>query len=222
MSARLDRAAVLAAVEDTGVVAVIRLQDAGAVRDVAEALGAGGVRAIEVTMTVPGAVDLITQLVKSLPAKSVVGAGTVMDVETARRVIDAGASFVVSPIFRPDVVEMCIAAKVVVMPGCFSPTEIHAAWAAGADIIKVFPATALGATYFKDLRGPMPQLRLMPTGGVTLENAGAWIRAGAVALGVGTSLVDPKLVASRAFDTVTARARAFVDAVHGARSGGVA
>jgi 2-dehydro-3-deoxyphosphogluconate aldolase/(4S)-4-hydroxy-2-oxoglutarate aldolase len=219
MSTRIDRAAVLTTVEETGVVAVIRLQDAGAVRAVADALGAGGVRAIEVTMTVPGAVELIAQLVKTLPSTSVVGAGTVMDVDTAHRVMDAGAAFVVSPIFRPDVVAACSAAAVAVMPGCFSPSEIHAAWSAGADIVKVFPATALGATYFKDLRGPMPQLKLMPTGGVSLENAASWIRAGAVALGVGTSLVDPKLVASRSFDVLTTRARAFVDAVAAARSG---
>lgn len=222
MNVRHDRASVLAAVQDTGVVAVIRLPDAGAIRDVAHALAAGGVRAIEVTMTVPGAVPMIAQLATTLPEDCLVGAGTVMNVETARNVIDAGASFVVSPIFRPDVIEACQFAQVAVMPGCFSPTEIHAAWAAGADIIKVFPATALGATYFKDLRGPMPELRLMPTGGVTLENAGSWIRAGAVALGVGTALVDQRTVADRAFDVLTTRARAFVDAVQAARSGGAA
>jgi 2-dehydro-3-deoxyphosphogluconate aldolase/(4S)-4-hydroxy-2-oxoglutarate aldolase len=222
VSTRSDRAAVLSVIEATGVVAVIRLRDAGAIRDVADALSAGGVRALEVTMTVPGAVAIIEQLSLTVPSSVVVGAGTVMDVETARRVMNAGASFVVSPVFRPEVVAVCRGAGVAVMPGCFSPTEIHAAWEAGADIIKVFPATALGATYFKDLRGPMPQLRLMPTGGVSLENAGVWIRAGAVALGVGTALVDPALVASRAFDTLTARAQAFVDAVHAARSGAAA
>jgi 2-dehydro-3-deoxyphosphogluconate aldolase / (4S)-4-hydroxy-2-oxoglutarate aldolase len=143
-----------------------------------------------------------------------------MNAETATRVIDAGASFVVSPIFDRPTVDRCKASGVPVMPGCFSPTEIYAAWSAGADVIKVFPATALGATYFKDLRGPMPELRLMPTGGVSVDNAGAWIRAGAIALGVGSALVDPAMVARRDFDALTSRARAFVDAVSGARTGG--
>ena len=222
MSSRHDRSKVLGAIEGPGVVAVIRLADAGAIREVVEALFEGGVRAIEVTMTVPGAVEIIERLVAGLPEGSVVGAGTVMDVATAQRVIGAGASFVVSPIFRPEVVSACRHADVVVMPGCFSPTEIYAASDAGADIIKVFPATALGATYFKDLRGPMPRLKLMPTGGVTVENAGSWIRAGAVALGVGTALVDAASVSTRVFDVLTARARAFVDAVRAARVGGLA
>jgi 2-dehydro-3-deoxyphosphogluconate aldolase/(4S)-4-hydroxy-2-oxoglutarate aldolase len=191
-------------------------------REVADALAIGGVHALEVTMTVPGAVGLIAELVRSLPAHIVVGAGTVMEAETAARVIDAGASFVVSPIFDRPTVAHCKAAGVPVMPGCFSPTEIYTAWCAGADVIKVFPATALGATYFKDLRGPMPELRLMPTGGVSVENAGAWIRAGAIALGVGSALVDPAMVARRDFDALTSRARAFVDAVVDARSGGQA
>lgn len=215
-------ATTLSTIERTGVVAVIRLKDAGALREVADALAIGGVHALEVTMTVPGAVGLIAELVKSLPSHIVVGAGTVMDAETATKVIDAGASFVVSPIFDRPTVDRCKAAGVPVMPGCFSPTEIYTAWSAGADVIKVFPATALGATYFKDLRGPMPELRLMPTGGVSVENAGAWIRAGAVALGVGSALVDPAVVARRDFDTLTHRARAFVDAVWAARNGGQA
>ena len=116
----------------------------------------------------------------------IVGAGTVLDAETARQVILAGARFVVSPVFRPDVIEIGHRHDVAVMPGCFTPTEILTAWDAGADVVKVFPATALGPGYFKDIRGPLPQLRLMPTGGVTRENAGEWIAAGAVAIGVGT------------------------------------
>ena len=220
MTTRHDRGFVLSTVEDTGVVAVIRLQDKAAIREVAQALTAGGVRAIEVTMTVPDAVDTIGHLSATLPDECIVGAGTVMDSETAHRVMDAGAAFVVSPVFRPDIVSACRKGGVAVMPGCFSPTEIHAAWDAGADIVKVFPAGVLGATSFSDLRGPMPGLRLMSTGGVTLENAGTRIRAGAVALGVGTALVDAKSVSDRAYDVLTTRARAFVDAVQIARGGG--
>lgn len=217
MSTTANRAATLKLIEDTGVVAVIRLDDANQLRDVADALMAGGVRALEVTMTVPRAVELIEQLARSLPGDFAVGAGTVIDADTARRVITAGARFVVGPVFRPAVIDECRRHDVPVMPGCFSPTEILTAWEAGADIIKVFPATALGPTYFKDIHGPLPQIRLMPTGGVTKENAGDWIKAGAVAIGVGTALVDKAAVAARRFDAIAQNARHFIAAVQRAR-----
>lgn len=219
MSARADRGATLRLIEDTGVVAVIRLESPDVLRDVCDALAAGGVRALEVTMTVPRAVSLIEQLSSSLPADFAVGAGTVLDAETARQVILAGARFVVGPVFRPAVIDMAHRYDIPVMPGCFSPTEILAAWEAGADIVKVFPATALGPGFFKDIRGPMPQLRLMPTGGVTRDNAGDWIKAGAVAIGVGTALVDKAAVKARRFDAIAANARHFVTAVQQARAG---
>jgi 2-dehydro-3-deoxyphosphogluconate aldolase/(4S)-4-hydroxy-2-oxoglutarate aldolase len=184
------RQAITAALEDAGVVAVIRVQQAERLRAVIDALGEGGVRALEVTMTVPGAVELIHALSSTLPGGFLLGAGTVLDPETAARVIDAGAAFVVSPILRPAIIETCHRQGVAALPGCFSPTEIMTAWESGADIVKVFPATALGPAFFKDVRGPLPQVKLMPTGGVTLENAGDWIRAGAVAVGVGTALLD--------------------------------
>jgi 2-dehydro-3-deoxyphosphogluconate aldolase / (4S)-4-hydroxy-2-oxoglutarate aldolase len=169
-------------------------------------------------MTVPNAIELIEEMAAALPADVLVGAGTVTDAETARRVIGAGARFVVGPVFRPDVIDVCHRSDTAVMPGCFSPTEILNAWEAGADIVKVFPATVLGPAFFKDLRGPLPAVKLMPTGGVTRDNAGAWIRAGAVAIGVGTALVDPAAVAARRFDELTANARHFVDAVQHARA----
>ena len=211
------RADVVRAIEATGVVAVIRLHDANAGHDVAHALADGGVTAIEVTMTVPGAVDLIEQLAATLPAPVIIGAGTVLDAETARQVILAGARFVVGPVFRPGVIELCHRYDVPAMPGCFTPTEILGAWEAGADIVKVFPATALGPSFFKDLRGPLPQVKLMPTGGVTRDNAGDWIRSGACAIGVGTALVDGAAVAARRFADLTANARHFVAAVARAR-----
>lgn len=148
----------------------------------------------------------------------IVGAGTVLDAETARQVILAGARFVVGPVLRPEVIELGHRYDVAVMPGCFTPTEILTAWEAGADVVKVFPATALGPGFFKDVRGPLPQVRLMPTGGVTRENAGAWIAAGAVAIGVGTALVDPKAVSAGRFDLLSANARHFIDAVRVARA----
>jgi 2-dehydro-3-deoxyphosphogluconate aldolase/(4S)-4-hydroxy-2-oxoglutarate aldolase len=212
------RAEVVRVIEACGVVAVIRMQEASKLRAVVDALGAGGVRALEVTMTVPGAIGLIEEIAPTLPREFLLGAGTVLDAETARLTILAGARFVVGPVFRPDVIATCHRYDVAAMPGCFTPTEILAAWECGADIVKVFPATALGPGFFKDVRGPLPQVRLMPTGGVSLENAGEWIKAGAVAIGVGTALVDGKAVAAGDYTSITRRAEAFVQAVAAVRT----
>jgi len=213
----MARGDVVRRMEATGVVAVVRLTDPAVGEDVARALIAGGVDAIEITMTVPRAAELIETLVEALP-NALIGAGTVTTPETARTVIDAGAKFVVSPVYRPRLVEACHERGVASMPGCFSPTEILAAWDQGADLIKIFPATSLGPSFIKDLRGPFPSIKVMPTGGVSRDNAADWIRAGAAAIGVGSALVDPKAVEARRFDDIMARARAFVDAVRGARS----
>jgi len=211
------RAAVARDLEQAGVIAVIRLEHASELRPVADALLEGGIRALEVTMTVPGAVELIEGLAAALPSSAIVGAGTVLDAPTARQVIDAGARFVVSPVFRPLLTGLCHERGVPAMPGCFTPTEILDAWERGADLVKVFPATSLGPGFIKDIRGPLPQLRLIPTGGVTRDNAGDWIRAGAVAIGVGSALVDRKAVAARRFDRIRDAARGFVEAVRAAR-----
>jgi 2-dehydro-3-deoxyphosphogluconate aldolase/(4S)-4-hydroxy-2-oxoglutarate aldolase len=213
-----SRAAVTAQIEALGIVAVIRLKDPGKLRAVVDAIADGGVRALEVTMTVPGAVDLIRALAPSLPDGFLLGAGTVTDAATAHAVIDAGARFVVGPVFRPDVIAACHERDVPAMPGCFSPTEILAAHECGADIIKVFPATMLGPQYLKDVRAPLPQVKLMPTGGVTLDNAGDWIRAGAVAVGLGSALLDPKAIESSRFDIIAANARRVVANVAAARA----
>jgi 2-dehydro-3-deoxyphosphogluconate aldolase / (4S)-4-hydroxy-2-oxoglutarate aldolase len=208
----------------SGVVAVVRLEDGSRLREVARALGDGGVRAIEITMTMPRAVALVESLAAELPSNVVLGAGTVLDAATARDVIRAGACFVVSPVFKREVVDACGDADCAVIPGALTPTEILQAWEAGGDIVKVFPSTSLGPTYFKDLRGPLPHVRVMPTGGVTRENAGAWIRAGAVAIGAGSALVDPAVVRAGRFDVIRENARAFVAAVASARgqiAGGV-
>ena len=205
------------AIEACGVVAVIRMREPEKLMAVVDALGEGGVRALEVTMTVPGAIELIGQLAPTLPEGFVLGAGTILDAETARLAILAGAQFIVGPVFRPEVVAMCHRYDIAAMPGCFTPTEILAAWEAGADVVKVFPATALGPGFFKDVRGPLPQVKLMPTGGVTLENAGQWIAAGAVAIGAGTAMIDAKAVASGDWAAITARAAAFVEAVAAVR-----
>ncbi len=213
-----SRAAVTAQIEALGIVAVIRLKDPGKLRAVVDAMADGGVRALEVTMTVPGAVDLIRALAPSLPDGFLLGAGTVTDAATAHAVIDAGARFVVGPVFRPDVIAPCHERDVPAMPGCFSPTEILAAHECGADIIKVFPATMLGPQYLKDVRAPLPHVKLMPTGGVTLDNAGDWIRAGAVAVGLGSALLDPKAIDSSRFDIIAVNARRVVANVAAARA----
>jgi 2-dehydro-3-deoxyphosphogluconate aldolase/(4S)-4-hydroxy-2-oxoglutarate aldolase len=207
-------------IEQCGVVAVIRLQDPDRLKGVIDALGEGGVRAIEVTMTVPRAIQLIDAIAPTLPDGFVIGAGTILDPETARAAILAGARFVVGPVFNPAVIDLCHRYDVAVMPGCFTPTEILHAWEAGADVVKVFPATALGPSYFKDVRGPLPQVKLMPTGGVSINNAGDWIAAGAVAIGVGTAMVDAKAVAAGDWATITQKASRFVEAVRRARENG--
>jgi 2-dehydro-3-deoxyphosphogluconate aldolase/(4S)-4-hydroxy-2-oxoglutarate aldolase len=212
-----SRSQVVSAIESCGVVAVIRLQEPSKLRAVIDALAAGGVRALEITMTVPGAIDLIKAVAPSLPKEFIIGAGTILDPETARLAILAGARYVVSPVFNPAVLALCHRYDVAAMPGCFSPTEILAAWEAGADIVKVFPATAVGPGYFKDIHGPLPQVRLMPTGGVTLENTGEWIKAGAVAVGVGTALVERQAVEAGDYAAVTTKAARFVEAVAAAR-----
>lgn len=213
-----DRAATVAALGTSGVVAVIRLKEARALRAVVDALAEGGVRALEVTMTVPRAIELIAELAPALPPELLLGAGTVLDAGTARAAARAGARYVVSPVFRRDVLEAAHEAGAAALPGCFTPTEILDAWEAGADVVKVFPATSLGPGYLRDLRGPLPQLRLLPTGGVTVANAGEWIRAGAFAVGVGTALVDAASVEEGRFGEITRRARELVAAVAAARS----
>ena len=206
------------AIEQLGVVAIIRMKDPAKLRDVFDALAAGGVRAIEVTMTVPDAVSLIRKLAAALPPDLLLGAGTVLDAETVRAVVDAGARFVVSPVFRPEIVTECHARGVVAAPGCLTPTEILNAHDLGADVVKVFPATALGPQFIKDLRAPLPQLKLMPTGGVSLDNAGEWIRAGAVAVGAGSALLDARAINEGRLDVITANARKIVASVAAARA----
>ena len=212
------RAEVAAALEACGVVGVIRMRDPRKLRSVVAALADGGVTAIEVTMTVPGAADIIGDLAASLPDRFLLGAGTVLDAATARRVVDAGARFVVSPVFRQEIVAAAHERGAAAAPGCFSPTEMLAAHEAGADFVKVFPATALGPGFIKDVRGPLPQLRLMPTGGVTIENAGDWIGAGAAVVGVGSALVHAAAIDGGRFTIITEKARRIVANVAAARA----
>jgi 2-dehydro-3-deoxyphosphogluconate aldolase/(4S)-4-hydroxy-2-oxoglutarate aldolase len=188
-------------------VAVIRMKDAAKLAEAAAALRRGGVTAIEITMTVPGAVEIIRGLAGRKTEDVLFGAGTVLDAGTAADVIAAGADFVVSPITDAGMIEACRAAGVLAAPGAFTPTEIVAAWRAGADIVKIFPATSLGPQFIRDVRGPLPQLRLMPTGGVTIENARDFLAAGACCVGLGAALVDAKAVEAGDWAAIEARAR---------------
>ena len=197
------------------IIAVIRMSDAGRIIEVTEALRKGGVNVLEITLTVPGALDIIRALADKRPEGVLVGAGTVLDADTAAAAIWSGADFVVSPITDPGMIAACRAHDTFVAPGAFTPTEIVSAWDKGADVVKVFPATSVGPQYFRDLKGPFPQIRLMPTGGVTIENAKDFIKAGAVAVGIGTALVDKKTVEAGDWNALTERARQLVDSLRG-------
>ena len=190
----------LKTVADAGVVAVIRAHSKDQLKGLTEALLAGGVPAIEVTMSTPKAIAGIEMLADHFGDKAVIGVGTVIDPATARDAIAAGAQFVVSPVFDEEIVATTRRYGKIMVPGAFTPTEILSAWEAGADIVKVFPAEVVGPAYFKALRGPLPQIRLMPTGGVDLKTASEFLKAGACCLGIGSQLVEPTAVANRDFN----------------------
>jgi 2-dehydro-3-deoxyphosphogluconate aldolase / (4S)-4-hydroxy-2-oxoglutarate aldolase len=182
-----------------GIVAVVRSADSQQLVDVVRALVDGGVDVAEITMTVPNALEVLAQVRKALGDRVLLGAGTVLDPETARAVLLAGAEYIVAPTVNLDVIRLCQRYDKLVMPGAFTPTEILTAWEAGADIVKVFPAEVVGPAYFKALRGPLPQILLMPTGGVDLKTASEFLKAGACCLGIGSQLVEPTAIANRDF-----------------------
>jgi 2-dehydro-3-deoxyphosphogluconate aldolase/(4S)-4-hydroxy-2-oxoglutarate aldolase len=213
----MSREADLQRVLGCGIVAVVRAPDPAGLVEVVRALADGGVTVAEVTLTVPNALDVIREAKQQLGDRVLLGAGTVLDPETARAAFLAGAEFLVSPSLNLEVIRMSRRYDKLVMPGAFTPTEVLTAWEAGADIVKVFPAEVVGPAFFKALRGPLPQVKLMPTGGVDLTTAAEFLKAGAVCLGVGGQLVDPKLVAARRFEELTALARKYVEIVRQAR-----
>jgi len=206
------------ALKETGVVAVIRADKAEDLVDVGRALRQGGVKFIEITFTVPGALSVIEKATAALKADDVyIGAGTVLDAETARAAILAGASYIVSPAFRPDVISVCRRYTVPVMPGAMTPTEVLNAWEAGADVVKIFPAGVGGAQFFKDLKGPFPHIEIMPTGAVNRDTAPKFIKAGACAVGVGGELVGKPLIAAKDFAAITKNAADFLAIVQEAK-----
>ncbi len=211
---------VLDALHESGVVAVIRTENPRDLAAVARALHAGGVRCVEITMTVPGALDIIRDACATLSGIDVfIGAGTVLDAVSARAAIIAGARFVVGPGFDPEIVKTCALYGVMNMPGAFTPQEILSAWKGGADVVKVFPADLGGPDYIKTVREPLPQISLLPTKGIDFSTAGAYIKAGAFAVGAGGALVSKALIAAGDYDRITANARELARIVREARKG---
>src|SRR5437588_3170442 len=203
---------------DCGIIAVVRSQDSQQLVEVVRALADGGVTVAEITMSVPGALDVVKQVRMALGDRVLLGAGTILDPETARAAILAGAEYIVAPTLNLDVIKLCQRYDKLVMPGAFTPTEILTAWEAGADIVKVFPADVVGPAFFKAIKGPLPQIRMMPTGGVDLDTALDFLKAGACCLGVGGQLVEPKAVAERNFDRIRDLARQYAGIVKQTRA----
>lgn len=215
----MSKAAVLQTIRDIGIIPVVRAQSADEAMQAIDAIRAGGISILEITMTVPGAVGVIEEVSKRYGDEALVGAGTVLDAETARACILAGARFVVSPALNFETIDVCRHNDIAVMPGALTPTEVVQAWSAGADFVKVFPAGAVGgAGYIKSLKAPLPQIELVPTGGVSLKTAADFIKAGASALGVGADLVDLKAIREGQQNLITERAREFVKIVQEARA----
>ena len=214
----MSKADVLARIREVGIVPVVRAESAEEALKAIDAIREGGIDILEITMTVPGAIRLIEDVSRHLGGDAVVGAGTVLDPETARACILAGAQFVVSPAWSASTIACCRRYGVPIFPGALTPTEVLAAWEAGADMVKVFPASALGgASYIKALKAPLPQIDLIPTGGVNLETAADFLKAGSTALGVGADLVDLKALREGKAALLTERARKLVEIVRQAR-----
>jgi 2-dehydro-3-deoxyphosphogluconate aldolase / (4S)-4-hydroxy-2-oxoglutarate aldolase len=216
----MDKTQVAKRIVEIGIVPVVRAGSAKHAMDAAKAVCEGGVPIVEVTMTVPGAIDVIGQLAKSMSSEVLIGAGTVLDAETAKRCIDAGAEFIVSPGFDLETVKFANRVGKLIMAGALTPTEVIAAWKAGSDFVKIFPCgTVGGAKYIKALKAPLPQIPMVPTGGVNLATAADFIRAGAAALGVGGELVTSSALESGDTAPITEAARSLVAIVREARSG---
>jgi 2-dehydro-3-deoxyphosphogluconate aldolase/(4S)-4-hydroxy-2-oxoglutarate aldolase len=215
----MSKAEIISEIERVGVLPVVRADSPEEARAVIEAVRAGGISIIEVTMTVPGAVNLIRDLSAEYGEDVLIGAGTVLDPETAAECVEAGAKFIISPALNIDTIAFCREHEVVVMPGALTPTEVVTAWNAGADFVKVFPAGAMGgASYLRSLKAPLPHIKLIPTGGVSMATAADLIRAGASAIGVGADLVDLKAIRDGRGHEITENARKYLEIVAEARA----
>ncbi len=215
----MNKSEIMQHIAQIGVIPVVRAESADIALRAIDAIQAGGISVLEITMTVPGAIRIIEEVAQKLGSKAIVGAGTVLDEVTARQCILAGAQFIVSPALNLHTISCCHRYGIVVIPGAMTPTEVVTASSAGADWVKVFPAGALGGpSYIKALKAPLPHIQLVPTGGVSLKTAADFILAGATALGVGTDLVDTKALRDGEDRLITQRARQFVEVVREARS----
>jgi 2-dehydro-3-deoxyphosphogluconate aldolase/(4S)-4-hydroxy-2-oxoglutarate aldolase len=214
----MSKTEVIRQIRETGVIPVVRAASADEAMQAVDAIREGGISILEITMTVPGAIGVIEQVSARYGRDALVGAGTVLDAETARACISSGAQFVVSPSLNLETIACCRDLGVAVIPGALTPTEVVQAWNAGADFVKVFPAGAVGGpSYIKALKAPLPQVELVPTGGVSLKTAADFIKAGAAALGVGSDLVDLKAIREGQASLITERAKQFVEIVREAR-----
>jgi 2-dehydro-3-deoxyphosphogluconate aldolase/(4S)-4-hydroxy-2-oxoglutarate aldolase len=214
----MSKTDVMQRIRDTGLVPVVRAESADQAMRAIDAIKAGGISVLEVTMTVPGAVRVIEQLTDRYGGDVLIGAGTVLDPETARTCMLAGAQFIVAPSLNEETIACCRRYGVAILPGALTPTEVVRAWTAGADAVKVFPAGAVGgASYLKALKAPLPQIDLVPTGGVSLKTAADFIRAGAMALGVGADLIDLQALRDNNEQLITERARQYLEIVRDTR-----
>jgi len=209
----MSRENILQEILNRKAVAVLRVKEEHKLQNVIEAIYAGGISVAEITMTVPNAIQLISKMNSILDKNIIIGVGSILDSKTAEDAIKAGAKYVVSPVFKKEVIETAHKFEVPVMPGCFTPTEIQTAFEAGADIVKVFPADIVGIDFFKAVLAPMPHLKLMPTGGVSLTNAGDWLKAGACAVGIGSSLLDKKAIQENNFSKLTENAQTIMKSI---------
>ena len=210
---KMSRQKILSEILIRKAVAVLRIKEEDKLQKVIEAIYAGGISVAEITMTVPNAIKLIEQMTVKLDNNIIIGVGSVLNSNTAEDAIKAGAKYVVSPIFKKEIVEAAHKHNIPAMPGCFTPTEIQTAFEFGADIVKVFPADVVGMEFFKAILAPMPHLKLMPTGGVTLTNAGEWLKAGACAVGIGSALLDKQAIQENNFSKLTENAKTIMKSI---------
>ena len=209
----MNKSAILARLKSEKVIALIRADSSASLLDCARALSAGGLNCIELTMTTPGAIELCAQVARELP-QVLLGLGTVLDAETARRGIAAGAKFIVTPCVRPEVIKACRELDVPVLGGALTPTEVYTSWELGVDVVKIFPAEYFGPAYIKSVKAPFPKIEVMPTGGVTPETVSEFLKNGAFATAAGSALVSPAALKAKDWPAITARAREFVAAAN--------
>jgi len=213
----MQKEEIIRRVLDKGIVAIIRADSSEQLMDATRALVAGGITAVEVTMTTPNAIEVIRQAAKAFGREAIIGVGTILDVKTAEEAVAAGAEFVITPVLKPEVIQFCNSADKPIFAGSYTPTEAQTAWELGADFIKIFPADGLGPNYIKALRAPLPHLKIVPTGGVDVNTAGDFIKAGCVGVAAGSSLLSKEILKTKNWDKLRETAKTFVQAVAKAR-----